>query len=284
MKFSVNNHLFEAKLNRFPAGEIGVVLPKANTMPVYAGNVNIWYDWTSYKNDGLIVLAQLVQTLRDKYKNNAATKLVIRLVLPYVPYSRQDRVCNSGESLSLKVFAEMINAMNFDVVETWDNHSDVATALINNCLNISQTSILGNRPVTLKMGVTLVSPDNGAMKKVRDIAKSLVGFNSIVRCDKNRDVTTGKILSTEVFDKKVVEENGRFLVVDDICEGGATFIGVGQAIKEIKPNAQLSLYVTHGFFSAGLDKLLEIYDYIYTTNSVCRIEHPNLHIIKEVEL
>jgi len=73
-----------------------------------------------------------------------------------------------------------------------------------------------------------------------------------------------------------------FLVVDDLCDGGGTFIGLGEAIKEINPKARLSLYITHGFFTKGLESLLEYYDRLYTTNSVCRIEHDKLTIIKEI--
>jgi len=82
-----------------------------------------------------------------------------------------------------------------------------------------------------------------------------------------------------VIDQSIAEWNDNFLIVDDICDGGGTFIGLGEAIKKINPSAKLELFVTHGFFTKGLDKLLKLYDTIYTTDSVCRIKNDKLVII-----
>ncbi len=54
------------------------------------------------------------------------------------PYARQDRVCNDGEALSLKVMCDLINGMGFEKVKTFDLHSDVAKALINGLHHIPQ--------------------------------------------------------------------------------------------------------------------------------------------------
>ena len=58
------------------------------------------------------------------------------LIMPYIPYARQDRVCAQGESFSLKIFANMLNAVNFENVYVLDAHSDVSVSLINNCIKI----------------------------------------------------------------------------------------------------------------------------------------------------
>ena len=34
------------------------------------------------------------------------------LIIPYFPYARQDRVCDGGESFTLKIFANIINRCN----------------------------------------------------------------------------------------------------------------------------------------------------------------------------
>lgn len=44
----------------------------------------------------------------------------IELVLPYIPYARQDRVCNLGDSFSLKIFANLINAQGYSRVHVTD--------------------------------------------------------------------------------------------------------------------------------------------------------------------
>jgi ribose-phosphate pyrophosphokinase len=55
------------------------------------------------------------------------------------------------------------------------------------------------------------------------------------------------------------------LVIDDICEGGRTFIELAKLFKEVKgKETQINLYVTHGIFSNNaVEKLLDFYSKIY---------------------
>ena len=57
------------------------------------------------------------------------------------------------------------------------------------------------------------------------------------------------------------------LIVDDICDGGATFIELGKLLKEHYPNNTLFLVVTHGFFTKGLSELAKYYDGILCKNN-----------------
>jgi len=78
-------------------------------------------------------------------------------------------------------------------------------------------------------------------------------------CEKERDQETGRITSYKVPNVP----KGKCLVIDDICDGGSTFMLLGDAI----PN-ELDLQVTHGIFSNNADtKLLKRYGKIFTTNS-----------------
>lgn len=274
MKFIVDQYSFEAKLNKFPSGEIGVVLPEG--LPLFTTRIKIQYNWPEYKDTGVMVLAQLVQALKQKYMAQNYTMI---LDLPYVPYSRQDRVCNKGESFSLKVFTDFINSMEFDVVNTWDNHSDVATALINNCVNISQVNCIRSIPSLLSLIkeelTVLVSPDAGAIKKTRAIAKAF-DKSSVLQCDKERDIQTGRITSVSLLNPELLNDTSTYLVVDDICDGGGTFLGIAKAIRQQEENATIVLYVTHGFFTQGLEKLLDEYTFIFTTTSVCTLNNQRL--------
>ena len=276
MDFTINKYKYTVSINNFPTGEMGVILP--TSLPQHADTITVYYDWVRWGNSGVIVLAQLLEALQQRYRSDTYKK---NLVLPYVPYSRQDRVCNKGESFSLKIFANIINQFNFDLVQTWDNHSDVATALIDNCVDKSQAQILVGTELSVairKGEIVLVSPDNGAIKKTRSIAKAH-GGELIVRCDKKRDISTGQIVLTEVFDRELVRRLDHLLIVDDICDGGGTFLGLASKLKELNPTIKLDLYITHGFFTKGIDILLEVYDNIYTTDSVCRISDDKLTII-----
>jgi ribose-phosphate pyrophosphokinase len=56
----------------------------------------------------------------------------IDLYIPYFPGARQDRVCNQGEPLSAKVYADLINQQRYRKVFVFDPHSDVVVALLDN--------------------------------------------------------------------------------------------------------------------------------------------------------
>ena len=192
-------------------------------------------------------------------------KTAITLTMPYIPYARQDRVCNKGEALSIKVMATLINGLKCDKVIIIDPHSDVTSALINNIIKISLSDIVVNSALATiihKQTLTLLAPDAGAEKKVQETAKalSIIGINTDVLCArKTRDPLTGKILETTLH-SDCREKN--VIILDDICDGGRTFIELAKTVKE-QGGKDLYLYTTHGLFSQGFDTLKRYFKHIY---------------------
>lgn len=187
----------------------------------------------------------------------------IKLICPYLPYARQDRVCAPGEALSLRVFADLINAQGYESVEVWDAHSDVAGAVLDRAYSIPALHFVRRIDLLEKAEPPiLVAPDAGALKKVSSIAKAL--DCSWVRADKSRDPKTGRITGTVVYSEDVGDRD--FLIIDDICDGGRTFIGLADALRPLT-KGKIYLYITHGIFSAGYDALTASIDGIYTANS-----------------
>jgi ribose-phosphate pyrophosphokinase len=131
-------------------------------------------------------------------------------------------------------------------------------------------------------GCVLVAPDKGATAKVAALANLLQ--HRWIQGDKVRDPKTGALSGFSVDDDGKSIEGCHLVVVDDICDGGGTFIGLGEELNKLKPKS-MDLYVTHGIFSKGYDKLLEIYTTIHTTDTFIR-NHPKvinvLNILKDV--
>lgn len=216
----------------------------------------------------------LLAMANDALKRQFNVPILLRC--PYFPYARQDRVCNEGEALSVRVMADMINAMNFARVEIWDAHSDVTTAVLNNCVNVTALPFV--RKIT-RAGMFLVSPDAGALKKTMKIGSEL--NLPVLRADKTRDSATGLISGTVLHDDPNAHRSNRdFLIVDDICDGGRTFISLANVCHQ-HTTGKIMLYVTHGIFSYGLDVFDGIIDEIYTANPWPKYENdPRLHVIK----
>ena len=195
-------------------------------------------------SDDIMLLLNITNALRIQYGSYRK----ISLQLEYCPYARQDRVCDEGESFGLKVFANLINSLNFEAVHIIDPHSDVAPALINN----SWVSPLHDYfDYTISDIDYLVSPDAGANKKVFKLSQEL--DIPMIRADKVRDVKTGKILETIVYADDLTGK--RVMIVDDICDGGRTFIELAKQL--IDKGATVDLYVTYGIFSNGKEVLKE---------------------------
>lgn len=243
---------------KFPDGEVNVSVPKSL---IFLNPTHIHLETNILSSDDLIALILLTDAIRRTYGD-----VDISVTIPYFPYARQDRVCNLGESLSVKVIADLINSQNYSAVTTWDNHSDVATALLNNCRNITQKELFYKyiSPQYLGPNTILVSPDAGSNKKIFSIVMDKFPYE-IIRADKVRDVTNGNITDTIVYSDSVGDKT--LLMVDDICTGGRTFIELAKKLKEITVG-KIILYVTHGSFTNGLDVFDQYIDEIYCANLI----------------
>lgn len=217
-------------------------------------SVSITHRLNSFNDLGLLCLA--VDALR-----RMDAKLD-KLVIPYFPAARQDRLMVKGEPLSVKVYADIINGFNFQKVIVFDAHSEVTPAVLNNCEVVPNHAFISEIVKEIGSDILLISPDGGALKKIYKVSEYLGGIE-VVECSKNRDVKTGKLKGFKVYADDL---NGKdCLIVDDICDGGGTFIGLAQELKN-KNAGKLYLAVSHGIFSKGFDDL-SLFQKIYTTNS-----------------
>ena len=200
---------------------------------------------------------------------------IINLFIPYFPAARQDRVMIPGEPLSVKVYADILNAMNLNRVTVFDAHSEVTPALVNNCEVIPNHKFIAEVLKTIGSNVKLISPDGGALKKIYKVSEFL-GEIEVVECSKSRDVKTGKLSGFKVYNHDLQGMN--CLIVDDICDGGGTFIGLAEELKK-KNAGKLFLAVSHGIFNKGFDDL-KCFDGIFTTDSFRDFEGEEVSQIK----
>jgi ribose-phosphate pyrophosphokinase len=112
--------------------------------------------------------------------------------------------------------------------------------------------------------IDIVIPDNGASSRVMSLTGAGTGLTGhyIHQCYKKRDPQTGALSGFQV---PMSGLKGRdLLIIDDLCDGGGTFVGLAKALKA-HVASKVFLFVTHGIFSKGLP--LEGIDHVYTTDS-----------------
>lgn len=272
---TVDGTIIPAKFLQFSGGERHVQLGESALDDV-TGTMNIRADMLS-SNDVMDYL------LLESVLFNSG--LPVNLEIPYFPYARQDRACAAGQAFSLQVMTRLLNVNSFEIptslqhkITVWDCHSEKTIDLLkkNTCfsevINISPVDIIQQSPslvdIITSTNTVMVCPDHGAIVRTTLIAESFKnaknGQPAVICCEKQRDPLTGKILNSKV---NATDLTGLTAVItDDICDGGATFIGIARELRKLNCQA-IVLYVTHGIFSRGLGVFDGLIDHIFTTNS-----------------
>lgn len=243
---------------RYPGGEVQVrILPSEHNSIREADEL---YIIASIIDGDVMPLAMLKNAIRGI--NNVPVQ---KLILPYLPYSRADRRFVLGDCHGLAEFGAIINNMAFDEVKTIDVHNEsTARVCINNLVNIHTSNIIDfvfEDVDDSEKGFLL--PDKGARRYLEGITLG----SPIFYAEKIRDAKTGKLTGFEVPVLGEILNIRSMLIVDDICDGGGTFVGIAKRLREIGWEGKLCLYVTHGIFSKGFDELSPLFDTIYTTNT-----------------
>ncbi|AZV01836.1 ribose-phosphate pyrophosphokinase [Aeromonas phage Akh-2] len=242
-----NDKEIPLKLTKFAGGEWQVQLEVTSDLKM----AKFCVIRADIKDGEIMPLALITDAIRA-----AVPAVPLYLCMPYLPYARQDRRMGEGQALSVKVFANFINSLNFREVDIANCHSDVGIALLERVKNfpISQ-------PEFMPVVDALIAPDFGATKKTHDAAKRW-GIKEVIQAGKMRDVGTGELSDPIIFGNVHGKD---VLVIDDICDGGRTFLQLATALKEAGAN-NLYLHVTHGIFSYGAkEKLREAGYYVTAT-------------------
>jgi ribose-phosphate pyrophosphokinase len=252
----------EINFFKFPGGE-----PHVN-VPTLEGDVFI--DARGLRNwDNFLNLLVLLNALSYQEK--------VRLIFTYMPYfpgARQDRNPGGNTPHTVQLVAAMLKAATRDdryhfKFYTFDMHSVQGHFTAVHDINLTNLTLHDLDSTEFDSDIDgIICPDEGAIDRAVKFQKAHFPDATIAYCTKVRDFETGKILSYEInnFDTS----RRKWLVVDDICDGGATFNLLAKAFSEIS-DAELQLYISHGIFSKGILAISAHFAKIYTTPSLTRV-------------
>jgi ribose-phosphate pyrophosphokinase len=252
----------------FPAGEAHIKLKEGlhETLGEYEYFIA---DVRGYNPQDLFHLAMWSDLLRT-YANDHGATVDLRLIMPYLPGARADR----GTPFGAQVYADFINDLDLNKLIVLDPHSPVMVEELERWVPGYVTEFPFERIIKHEIQdatsdskpqpyIGVIAPDKGAHNRAARAAK-VMGV-PVYTAGKTRDFETGKLTGFHMEDE--LPTTGRFLIVDDICDGGGTFIGLAEAIAKTNPHIGIDLWVTHGIFSNGFDKLEDTFETIHTTNS-----------------
>lgn len=218
-------------------------------------------------SDGVIALLQISRSAET-------------IELPYVPFARQDHPPGSD----LATFIRALDAQRDSplTVRVFDPHSEALMLLMEQTQHLyleDRAQDLFNFTTHFAQLLTedenkpiVILPDAGAQKKYLNFfgENFYKYFGGYIQGSKHRDPETGELTNFSISDPQgfALKPNTQFLVLDDLCDGGGTFLGIaGEMEKQHVSKDRMNLYVSHGIFSKGFDLLYEAYNKIATTDS-----------------
>lgn len=251
---------------RFPAGEGHIKVAHDNAGK---GPLTEVATLTGADANDLILLGMWADAARQRAARTVA-------LIPYLPGARQDR----GLPFGANVYATIINGFDIDQIVCFDPHSPVMPSLIERLTIVDSAHLVrqhivgrADRDTAPQRYAGIIAPDKGAVARATEVAQ--ICHLPVYRAEKHRNPDTGKL---DGFSCEPLPDTGRFLVVDDICDGGGTFMGLAESTG--LPKERLGLYVSHGVFSGRAASLADHFGEIVTTDSYpAKAEIPGLRTI-----
>lgn len=230
----------------FPGGEPHAKVPLFKEKVLLHLKLRTWLD-TGY--------AACVQDALYRQKCNFSS------FIPYFPAARQDKTDGTAP-LTCQM---MSNFLAYTQTSVFDIHSSVCRRYID---------FISYMPSDLKIPIKddvagIIAPDRGAAERAEDFRDTFYPKAILYYGMKERDSRTGRLSN---YSFSPLKGAGRYIIVDDICDGGGTFNLLVEAFEKdpIAKNCKLEMFVSHGIFSKGLGAINSRIEHITTTDSWCR--------------
>ncbi len=233
------------------AQELGIPLGKIMLKHFASGECYVKYEESVRGQEVYLLQAPGVdphEALFELFLMCQAAKLSfashIHVILPYFPYSRQDRVSEPREPISAKLMAVLLQQAGADHVITLNLHSDQIQGFFS-----VPVDVLDARPIFAKYfkskleNPVVVSPDVGGAKQAKKFADQMGADLAIMQ--KNR---TGHH-EAQILEV-VGDVQGRTCILfDDMIDTAGTLTTAKAALIEKDANPDVYVAATHALFS-----------------------------------
>ena len=206
---------------------------------------------------GIIGLLQVLEYFKEK-------GLKVNLALSYLPNARQERTQELEDRVkpnTFKAFARCLSLYKEEILNLLvvDPHSTVNIQILSSLgFKVRVHELADLCPPVTNMDY-IIAPDEGATYRAKLLADK---YNvPLLIANKERDPITKEIKLS--FNTHIDLEGKNILIVDDIIDGGRTFIAISKILKEDFKVNKIDLHVTFGIFSYGWELLTPNIDNIW---------------------
>ncbi len=215
---------------------------------------------TGDMNNDLIELLLMIDAARQSFAEK------IHVVMPYFPYSRQDKIHGAREGISAKLFANLIECAGADHLISMHFHSDQIQGFFDfpvDNLNPRKLFVDYFKNKNIKNPI-VISPDAGGAKSARKFANALgceLAILNKIRSAHNKSETLEII--GDVVGKTPI-------IIDDLIDTGGTMCGAKHALVADGALDEVYLCATHAVFSGKAREKLSAANFkeIITTDSL----------------
>lgn len=195
----------------------------------------------------------------------------IHLILPYLPYLRQDKKNGSGQPVGASLLMRMIKEAGASSLFVLDPHNEQVCFTFPEAIDIAYASYVFKDVVRSEIGIdnlVVLAPDVGAYKRAAKYADILA---------EDSPIPFGAIGKTRKFDGSIVSEAALridvagkdVIIVDDIAATCGALTTQSQVAKDAGAK-RIFAVVTHGLFTGpAVERITNSpIDGIFVTNSV----------------
>ena len=247
-------------LDKFSNGEIRVEIKES------IRHKDVYIIQTGYSNENELynVNDYLIETLIiiDACKRSMAK--TVNVIMPYYPYSRQDKKDDARSPISAKLFANLLTKAGIDRLITMDLHSSQIQGFfdipVDNIYSINLVIEYFTKNIFKSIKVeekennfVVVSPDAGSLKRTLKFAKGF-GLDTIIM-HKQRNYSKKNTVDKSIIIGNTKLDNKTAIICDDMIDTGGTLI---KCIDRLIENGikDVIVVITHGIFSGqAIDRL-----------------------------
>lgn len=174
-------------------------------------------------------------------------------VVPWLGYSKQDKVFRSGEPLSIKVVAKMLQVAPIKHLVTLDLHNLAVLGFFDiPVVNLTARSLFVDYfKNKMTDNTVVIAPDAGAIKSSTSFAMEL-GV-PVVYMDKKRDLTTGEV---KIMGISRPVEGADVVIIDDMIVTGGTLVETAKFLRTCNVKS-IRVGATHHLYVKGAQEAIE---------------------------